>query len=130
MKEQLSFKDKAIKYGISNPEIVKRFKSRLKEKPDGCIEFIGAPWDKRDLYRAFHIAIQIEGSKVSSQVVKAHRFSWALEKGFDALPIAGKFSGDSKVLNHLCHNKKCVNVVHLNVLTSRENSLPENKRPK
>jgi HNH endonuclease len=125
MKEKLSNKDKAIKAGIKDPAVVKRFKSKLMTQPNGCIEFNSARWDKRDMYRRFGITWYIEDTPVHESV-KAHRFAWALEKGFDALPIAGKFSGDSKIINHICGNKRCVNVDHLNVLTSRENLLPEN----
>ncbi len=127
MKEKLSNKDKAIQAGIQDPAVVKRFKSKLRPQPNGCIEFDSAMWDKRDLYRRFTLTYYIDDTSVWASV-KAHRFAWALAKGFKALPIAGKFNGDSKVLNHLCHNKRCVNVDHLNVLTSRENTSAENKK--
>jgi HNH endonuclease len=125
MKEKLSNKDRAIQAGIKDPAVVKRFKSKLMPQPNGCIEFKSAMWDKRDTYRRFGITWYL-GDISINDCVKAHRFAWALEKGFDALPIAGKFSADSKVINHICGNKRCVNVDHLNVLTSRENLLPEN----
>jgi len=126
----LSKKDKAIKFGITQPDIVKRFTSKLKEMPDGCIEYQGAMWDKRDLYRAFHITIEIEDDSNMAVKVKAHRFAYALANGFDALPIAGKFNANTKVINHLCHNKKCCNPKHMNILTSVENISAENRKRK
>ena len=125
----LSKKDKAIQFGITQPDIVERFTSKLKEMPNGCIEYQGAMWDKRDLYRGFNITIEIKDDSNIDVKVKSHRFAYALAKGFDALPKSGIFTGDSKIINHLCHNKKCCNPEHLNVLTSRENLLEENKKP-
>lgn len=125
----LSQKDKAIKAGIKDPDVVKRFKSKLMPQKNGCIEFDSAMWDKRDMYRRFGITWYIDDISVND-CVKAHRFAYALAYGFDALPIAGKFNGDSKVIHHTCHNKRCVNPKHLTVITSRENLLAENKRKK
>ncbi len=127
----LSNKDKAIQWGIQDVFTVKRFKDRLVKKSNGCIEFDGCFWDKRKMYRAFTIykTIKDHGHSVRGVMVKAHRFAYALANGMDALPIAGKFSADSKIINHICHNKSCVNPKHLNVLTSRENLLQENKKP-
>jgi hypothetical protein len=115
---KLSQKDKAIEYGITDNTVIKRFKAFLDPKPTGCIEFTGAAWDSRDRYRTFRIT----PSKGNSESVKAHRFAYALYYGFNALPKAGDpFTGQSKVINHLCNNPKCVNPEHLNVLTSLEN---------
>lgn len=127
----LSNKDRAIKFGITDLPTIERFKAKLKPQENGCIEFDGTKWDKRDLYRGFTIykTKKDHGQSVKGIMVKAHRFSYALANGFDALPIAGKFSGSSKIINHICHNKTCVNPNHLNILTSRENLLPENKKP-
>ena len=126
----LSNKDKAIQWGIQDVFTVKRFKDRLVKKSNGCIEFDGHFWDKRKLYRGFTV-YKTKGIHGESGhlMVKAHRFAYALYYGFDKLPIAGKFSADSKIINHICHNKSCVNPKHLNVLTSRENLLEENKKP-
>jgi NADH:ubiquinone oxidoreductase subunit len=115
---KLSNKDKAIQYGITDNTVIDRFKTKLDNKTTGCIEFTGARWDSRDRYRTFRIT----SSKGNSQSVKAHRFAYALHYGFDALPKAGDpFTGQSKVINHICNNPKCVNPKHLNVLTSLEN---------
>lgn len=122
----MSKKDQAIRSGLLNLKVVKRFKLKLKEMPNGCLEYQGAPWDKRDMYRGFDIYTEIEGESVRAHKVKAHRFAYALHYGFDRLPKSGIFTGDSKVINHLCHNKKCCNPLHLNILTSRENTLEVN----
>ena len=61
--------------------------------------------------------------------VRAHRFAYALEHGFDALPqgISGG-NGKQLILNHLCHNRACVNVKHLEIITDNHNRTPEKKR--
>ena len=60
--------------------------------------------------------------------VRAHRFAYAYEHGFDALPkgICGG-DGNQLILNHLCHNRACVNVKHLEVITDNHNRTPEKK---
>jgi hypothetical protein len=119
----LSNKDRAIQYGINDNKVIDRFKSKLVNKSTGCIEYTGAMWDYRDRYRPFQITIKVDGQKRGTSVkVKAHRFAYALHYGFDALPKAGDpFTGQSKVINHICNNAKCVNPKHLNVMTSSEN---------
>jgi hypothetical protein len=133
MKEQLSNKDQAIQFGINDKETVKRFKSKLMPQENGCIEFNGPKWDKRDLYRMFSIykTKRANGQYERLAPVKAHRFAYALHHGFNKLPRGQKVSrSDANIINHICGNKKCVNIKHLNILTHGENSLPENKRPK
>jgi hypothetical protein len=133
MKEQLSLKDQAIKFGISDETTVKRFKSKLMPQENGCIEFDGAKWDKRDLYRMFHIykTEKFHGEYKSLAPVKAHRFAYALHHGFDKLPRGQKVSrSDANIINHICGNKRCVNIKHLNILTHGENSSTENRKQK
>jgi hypothetical protein len=127
----MSNKDKAIAWGIQDEETVKRFKSKLVEKPNGCVEFNGPKWDKRDLYRMFSIwkTKKTHGQYERLAPVKAHRFSYALTHGIDALPKSKVFTGDSKIINHICHNKACVKPEHLNILTSRENTNADNRKP-
>jgi hypothetical protein len=62
--------------------------------------------------------------------VKAHRFAFAHEFGFDALPVGAMGGEGRKVLNHLCHNRLCVNPYHLEVITNDENISPEKRKPK
>jgi hypothetical protein len=128
----LSQKDQAIQYALSDEDMIKRFKSKLMPQPNGCIEFNGAKWDDRDLYRAFPIRIITDNGYIYRNV-KAHRFAFALANGFDALPKSNKTTNgrlDTKVINHICHNKKCVNAEHLNILTNRENTSIENRKQK
>lgn len=132
MKEELSLKDQAIKFGIADEKTVKRFKSKLIPKENGCIEFNGPKWDKRDLYRMFSIykTKKANGEYEQLAPVKAHRFAYALAHGFDKLPKGQKVSrSDANIINHICHNKRCVNVKHLNILTHGENTSPENRKP-
>ena len=126
----ISKKDKAIKYGISNPNVVKRFKSKLRPQANGCINFAGSRWDSRDYYQGFGVFTTKEDNAENPfrTMVKAHRFAYALEHGFDALPNSTNFNGSTKVINHICHNMKCVNPDHLNILTSHENTLKEHRK--
>jgi hypothetical protein len=127
----LSQKDQAIEYALSDEENIKRFKSLLLPQPNGCVEFAGAKWDSRDMYRAFPVKIITEDGTVFRNV-KAHRLSFALANGFDALPKSSKLTNgksDTKIINHICHNKKCVEPTHLNVLTNRENTNSDNRKP-
>ena len=124
----MSKKNQAIEYALKDPKAVKRFKSKLMPKPNGCIEFKSSMWDKRDLYRRFGIRYYVDGVGMSTSV-KAHRFSYALANGIDALPQSKIFNGNTPIVNHLCHNKKCVNPDHLSILTVSENNATENKNP-
>ena len=132
-KKQLSLKDQAIQFGINDKETVKRFKSKLLPKENGCIEFDGPKWDKRDMYRMFNIykTHKAHGESKTLAPVKAHRFAYALHHGFNKLPKGQKISkSNAKIINHICGNKRCVNVNHLNILTHSENLLPENRKQK
>ena len=120
----MSNKDKAIQYGITDNTVIDRFKSKLVSKPNGCIEYTGAMWDFRDRYRSLSITKKAspEDKRGIATKVKVHRFAYALHYGFDALPKVGdKFNSDTKVINHICNNPKCVNPKHLNVVTQRDN---------
>ena len=116
----LSNKDIAIVMGIHNSKVVKRFNSKLSYQDNGCINFKSCNWDKDNAYGSFGISI----SKNKSVSVKPHRFAWALAYGFDKLP-KGYFGGtkESLTINHKCHNHKCVNIEHLEVITMLENSM-------
>lgn len=62
-------------------------------------------------------------------VVKAHRFAYAAEYGFDKLPV-GVSPNPDFVINHLCHNRSCVNPWHLEVITKAANTTSAKRKPK
>ena len=117
-----SKKDKAIRWGISKPQVVNRFNSKLKPQANGCIEYDGFAWDSRDRYRGFNIYPTKECRGKHFALVKAHRFAFALHYGYNALPRSTKNAPKTKVINHICFNTRCVNPLHLNILTNSENS--------
>jgi len=84
----------------------------------------------RNSYGMFTVYSRQENTKFARRV-KAHRFAYALAYGFDALPKGIKGGdGNQLVLNHLCHNKACVNAKHLEVITSNENISMKKRKPK
>lgn len=57
------------------------------------------------------------------RAVLAHRVSYAIKYGYDALPPSTERQGsDSIVLDHLCCNRRCVNPTHLEPVTVLVNS--------
>lgn len=120
-------KDKAIKHGISRPKIVKTFHKNTKVQDDGCIV-----WTKSSNENNYgRMGIKIPG-QINPVAVYVHRFAWALKHGMDALPIGSKPErrGDRMVLNHLCHNRVCVNTNHLEVILQSINISAEKRKPK
>ena len=94
----------------------------MKQITDPCHIWQGY---KTNGYGRFNVWSKTLNKKIT---VRAHRFAYALEHGFDALP-QGVNGGDGNqfILNHLCHNRACVNVKHLEVITDNHNKTPEKK---
>ena len=86
---------------------------------DGCLEWKDACLNG---YGAFTIVIY-ETTPQASVRVKAHRLTFALHYGFDALPESHKRGNksDDLVIDHRCNNRGCVNPEHLQVITHKEN---------
>jgi hypothetical protein len=125
----LSNKDKAIAWGITRKKIIATFHKNSKPLDNGCIE-----WTKsvnENGYGNFGISIS-ESGRPKPCAVYAHRFAWALKHGIEALPLGiGRLgTGDRLVLNHICHNRKCVNTDHLEPIMHSENISPKKKKPK
>jgi hypothetical protein len=121
----LTNKDKAIAYGITRPKIVATFHKNTKVQEDGCIV-----WTKGTNENGYgRMGISLNGITMA---VYVHRFAWALKYGMDALPIGSgnDRKGDRAVLNHLCHNRACVNTNHLEVILQSLNNSPEKRKPR
>jgi hypothetical protein len=138
----LSKKDKAIKENIKKPGTVETFfkyvyvrKSNdaiiadsqedfMKQITDPCHLWQGQIDHKG--YGSFSVYSKEFGKSLP---VKAHRFAYALEHGFTALP-KGVTSHPDYVINHICHNTACVNPGHLEVITFEANGSREKRKPK
>ena len=78
----------------------KRFWDRV-EKTESCWNWI-SPIDGQGYGRI----------KVNYKAIRAHRFSWELHNG----PIPTRM-----MIDHICHNRACVNPEHLRVVTHGQN---------
>jgi hypothetical protein len=125
-----SKKDQAIAYGIKRPKIVATFKNNTKVQDDGCIVWTKSVNENK--YGRLCIALKDADNHVSYVQVYAHRFSWALNKGIETLPpgIGRLGTGDRLVINHMCHNRICINPDHLESIMHSENSSTEKRKPK
>lgn len=88
--------------GRPPPTAFDRFWAKVRSSsPDECWEWTGGTFDG---YGRF-----------SSSGVRhpAHVYAWLL---------AGRSRQSEKVLDHICHNRKCVNVAHLREVTRGQNS--------
>ena len=123
-------KDKAIRYGITREKIINTFNSNIKVQDDGCIVWTKAT--NENGYGVMGIAFKDKSGIVYRNPVFVHRFAWALKHGMSALPIGSgsERRGDRMVLNHICHNRVCVNTNHLEVILQSKNSSPEKRKPR
>lgn len=126
----LSNPHKAIEYAIKRPKIVATFHKNTKVQDDGCIV-----WTKKtnqNGYSRICIVIRDESNKAIRVPVYGHRFAWALKFGIEALPMAPENSkkGDRLVLNHMCHNRLCVNTNHLEVILGSVNTSTQKRKPR
>jgi hypothetical protein len=116
-----TIKDAAIDYFCKRADLQTLLEEKTKENPNGCVEWI----DATDAgYGAFTIKIR-ETTPTALVRVKAHRLTYALRYGFDALPPSSKRGNKAEtiVLDHICNNRSCVNPEHLQGITSRANIL-------
>ena len=123
-------KDKAIEYALTRPRIIARFYKNTKVLDDGCIV-----WTKstnEDGYGRMGVGFRDEDGKVHKNPVYTHRFAWALKNGMASLPIGSgpDRKGDRMVLNHICHNRLCVNTNHLEVILQSQNISPSKRKPR
>lgn len=81
-----------------------RFAEKVAPRESGCVEWTGAL--NPNGYGQFYAS--------RGKYVKAHRWAYENQVG----PIAGDLP-----LDHLCRNRKCVNVEHLEPVTQRVNLL-------
>jgi hypothetical protein len=100
------------------PNIQQRFWSKVK-KTDGCWNWIGAT--KRSGGRGrYGVLYGVDGAGTTTGTIRAHRLSYILNKG--NIP-------HGYVLDHLCHNRLCVNPEHLEPVPSYINTSNERRLP-
>ncbi len=84
-----------------SPKQEKHFWDRVSRPAFGCWEWQGA------LLNGYG------HPRLGDKHFLAHRISWALSRG----PLVPKY------LDHTCRNRRCVNPVHLQAVTARQNTL-------
>jgi hypothetical protein len=120
----ISRKDAAILYGSQNEKNIQSFKARVIETEDGCHLFTGSTFHNG--YGNFNVWIS---TGMQSVAVRAHRFAFYLSNGWLPQGISGNVK-DGIVLNHKCHNRRCVNPEHLEAVTVKINCSPAKRKPK
>jgi hypothetical protein len=123
-------KDRAIAHGITREKTINTFNKNTIVQNDGCIV-----WTKmlnHNGYGVMGIAFKDESGKCYRNPIFVHRFAWALVHGIDALPFGSgpERKGDRMVLNHICHNRKCVNTDHMEVISQSLNNSSIKRRPR
>jgi hypothetical protein len=83
--------------------LLTRLSEKIEVRADGCWEWIGAQ------FRGGYGSVRIDG-----RTHGAHRVVYAL--------VHGDLSPDEQI-DHLCRNRACVNPAHMEVVTSKENTM-------
>jgi hypothetical protein len=86
---------------VSFASVEERFFSKVRELPNGCLQWTGNV--DRKGYGYFWL---------NGKDVRVHRYAWELEFG----PIPKGLE-----IDHLCRNPGCVNTDHMQLVTNREN---------
>jgi hypothetical protein len=121
-------KDMAISHGLTRARIIKTFHKNTMVQDDGCIVWTKAT--NENGYGIMGMPYRHEDGKMRTVPIYVHRFAWALKHGLAALPLGSgsERRGDRMVLNHICHNRKCVNLNHLEVILQSQNTSIHKKR--
>lgn len=93
---------------VKSSPAAERFPLYVKAAPNGCLE-----WTSKissNGYGWFHVARR-GGKNVQSL---AHRYAWEQARG----PIPAGMT-----IDHLCRNRRCVNVSHMEMVSGRINTL-------
>jgi hypothetical protein len=91
------------KRGPKPVPVAERIRSKLVSADNGCLVFTGkrTKWGYGMIWTSQHMRV-------------AHRVLWEVERG----PIDPKLE-----LDHLCRNRACCNLDHLEIVTHRENTM-------
>ena len=85
-----------------------RLSNRSQESEAACLEWAGAT----DRYGYGKIKVKDEFGKI--RLIGTHRAAW--------LAFYGRIDGDL-VIDHICRNRKCINLEHLRLVTNAVNAL-------
>ena len=101
-------RQRVLDYIVRHPGATKRFWAKVQiPNENGCLNWLGAK--TKAGYGEMTIGSRTDGSQTT---VYAHRFVYELLIG----PIP-----EGLEIDHLCRNRPCVNVLHMEPVTTREN---------